>query len=129
DTRKKYPDLSPPDAAGGWVVALMPYLEEPALEDALKRRPSLTGPDVSPLVRKRPALFTCPEGFEGESTLSAIPAAHYLIQLPPGRRRQRGRFEWTLGDAAIDCRKPWAAGPEADITDRLQGEHSKTGPH
>jgi prepilin-type N-terminal cleavage/methylation domain-containing protein len=112
ETRKRYPDESPPDQAGGWVVELMPFLEEQSLQDELKARPALVGANVSPLVRKRPPLFTCPNGFDGDSALAGIPATHYLFSTPHEMRRSRQRFQWTFIDALSTNRSPWAAGPE-----------------
>ena len=68
-----------------WVIELLPFLEEQPLNDELEARPALVGSDVSPLARKRPALFTCPNGFDGDSSLAEIPAAHYLLE-PPAQR-------------------------------------------
>lgn len=117
DTRKRLPDTSPRDQAGGWVVALLPFLEEQALQDEFKARPALSGANVSPLARKRPSLFTCPNGFDGDSSLpgialAEIPATHYLYCPPPPRLLIGKRFSWTFLDALQSSRLPWAAGPE-----------------
>jgi type II secretory pathway pseudopilin PulG len=117
ETRKRYPDICPPDQAGGWVVALMPFLEEQTLQDELKSRPALSGENVSPLARQRPSLFTCPDGFDGNSSLPGrsladIPATHYLYCPPPPPSLKGRHFSWTFLDALQSNRLPWAAGPE-----------------
>jgi len=112
ETRKRYPDLATPDQASGWVVELLPFLEEQALQDELKARPALTGGNVSPLARKRPAIFSCPNGFDGDSSLAGVPATHYLFSTPHETRRNRQRFQWSFIDALPSNRLAWAAGPE-----------------
>ncbi len=127
DTRKRLPDVSPPDQAGGWVVAVLPFLEEQALQDELKARPALSGENASPLARIRPPVFTCPNGFDGNSSLPGrsladIPATHYLYCPPLPRSLIGKNFSWTFLDALQSNRLPWAAGPEGP-----QAHFSKTG--
>jgi hypothetical protein len=129
ETRKRYPDICPPDQAGGWVVSLLPFLEEQTLQDELKARPALTGPDVSPLARKRPAIFTCPNGFEGDSGIAGIPAAHYLLSPPPPESRKSSRFFWAFLEALPTNRAAWAAGPEQSLSYYLEDAGDGRWPH
>ena len=109
------------------MVDVLPFLEESALQDAIKTQPSLVGQQVSPLTRNRITLLTCPDGFEGDSELSGIPAAHYVVQPPP--KRNTKKVDWVLSDGAADCRLPWIAGPERNLYDLQIGEYLKRGPH
>ncbi len=132
EARKRYPDLATSGQASGWVVELLPFLEEQALQDELKARPALTGENVSPLVRKRPPLFTCPNGFDGDSAIAGTPAAHYLLEeltLKEAMNRKRRR-SWYFFEAPLETRTAWAAGPEAPNYFSVDPRFPpKTGPH
>ena len=64
ELHKKVPDPAPTGEVGGWVLAILPLLEETQLADHLLASPSLAG-SLSPLARRRPAVLTCPSAYEG----------------------------------------------------------------
>ncbi len=119
ELHKEPPSPAPPDSAGGWTVALLPYLEEQALADELAVHSSLVPPNVSPLVRKRLPIMTCPAVVEDPSDQSAIPRAHYAFHYQGMFRKV---FIWRLFDVPLDARIPWIAGPQMDLP-------AENGPH
>lgn len=123
ELKKRVPNPAPMGELGGWPIELMPFFEETQLGDQLVASPSLSPGSFSPLVRVRPAILSCPSGFEGDSDVSGIPAAHYTFDPPQVRNRPRRRDRWKLGDVSTDCRVPWPAGPERLPTVR-NGPHS-----
>ena len=77
--RKKLPDPAPPDAAGGWAVAILPFLDEKTLWEQLANNPSVQS--VVPVSSRRPLVMTCPVAWEGDSSVLAF---------------QRAIIRWTL---------------------------------
>jgi prepilin-type N-terminal cleavage/methylation domain-containing protein len=135
ELKKRVPNPAPMGEVGGWPIELMPFFEETQLDDQLLASPSLSHGSFSPLVRTRPAILSCPSGFEGDSDIPGIPATHYAFEPPAVRNRTSHREYWHLGDVATDCRLPWPAGPELQLTVKYRnrheafGEHLRTGPH
>ena len=103
---KRLPDRAPPDAAGGWSIGILPFMEQVALEDLLEANPSLDPATMSPHARNRPATMTCPSVKDRESTVPEIPVSHYVLVTGSSR------VSWRLGDAPGDFRLPWVVGPE-----------------
>ncbi len=119
EVKKRLPHEAPSGEIGGWPIELLPFLEEQSLAQQLAGNTSLSPGHFSSLLRQRPAIFTCPSGYEGDSTILGVPAAHYA--LAPVTRRSGKFLDWTISDVALDCRIPWAAGPEL--------ERGQQGPH
>jgi prepilin-type N-terminal cleavage/methylation domain-containing protein len=130
ELKKRVPNPAPMGEVGGWPIELMPFLEETQLADQLAASPSLSAGSYSPLVRVRPAILSCPSAFEGDSEIPGVPATHYAFQPPAVRNRPRNSY--MLGDVATDCRSPWPAGPEVQLTFQnpsLPAERLRIGPH
>ncbi len=123
ELKKRVPHPAPMGELGGWPIEIMPFLEETHLGDQLLANPSLSPGSFSPLVRVRPAILSCPSGFEGDSDVPGIPATHYAFDPPQVRNRPRRRDSWKLSDVSTDCRVPWPSGPEQLPTVR-NGPHS-----
>jgi len=119
EVHRRLPDRAPPDAAGGWSIDILPFMEQIALEDLLETNPSLDPATMSPHARNRPTTMTCPSVKELESTIPEIPVSHYVF-VPDKKRRT-----WRLGDAPEDFRLPWVVGPEM----RPGYERGHEGPH
>jgi type II secretory pathway pseudopilin PulG len=104
--RKKLPDPAPPNSAGGWAVAVLPFLEERTLADQLANNPSVSQPSVLSLARHRPGIMTCPFAWEGGSDVAGIPTSHYVFGADSARKY------FSLHDASIDLRTAWVQSPE-----------------
>ncbi len=128
ELRKRIPEPPPMGEVGGWNVELLPFLEEQHLADQLLGNPLFTTQRLSPILRQRPAGYTCPSAYEGESETAGIPAAHYAMEPPARRQNLGGREYYTLGDVDVDCRLPWPAGPELQLG-QLIYHYRKPGPH
>jgi prepilin-type N-terminal cleavage/methylation domain-containing protein len=131
ELRKRIPNAAPAGQVGGWPIELMTFLEEMDLGDQLLANPRLSPGGFSPLLRKRPTLFTCPSGYDGDSELAEVPAAHYILWASGTRKDRRGgRWGGEIGHALPDCRIPWPAGPEYDSDDKERYEaHRDYDPH
>lgn len=129
ELRKHIPNQAPMGQVGGWVIELMPFLEESALGDQLLTNPALSPGAFSPLARKRPTIFTCPDGLDDDSELEGVPVAHYIAGVRRKNARDRNRIRgYRLVHAREDCRIPWPAGPEYDPLD-YPGGYAPEHPH
>ncbi len=97
--RKKLPDPAPPDAAGGWAVAILPFLDEKTLWEQLANNPSVES--VVAVSSRRPLVMTCPVAWEGDSSIRGIPASHYSLDF-------NARYAGFAGfrDVPLSCRIP-----------------------
>ena len=103
---KRLPDPAPPNSAGGWSIAIMPFMEQGALAERPEENPSLDPGAMSPHARHRPAILTCPSADDVESPIPTVPIAHYVLVATANRD------SWILGDAPRDSRVPWIVSPE-----------------
>jgi type II secretory pathway pseudopilin PulG len=113
---KRMPPPPPSGKAGGWSVAIMPWMEHAAWSDQLQDVP-LTS--IPPAIKQRPLTFTCPSASEPEGAIPGIPAAHYVLSA------SSRRDYWWLADAPIGFPVPWLSSPELP-RDQLR---TQTGPH
>ncbi|HEY2759769.1 MAG TPA: DUF1559 domain-containing protein [Pirellulales bacterium] len=114
--RKKLPDAPLSNRASGWAIAILPFLEEQTLSEQLANNPVVSA--VSGIAKRRPSVMTCPDAWEGDSSITPIPASHYTLS--PGYRRQ-----WfSISDVPISVRSPWIESPESVATPINQGPHS-----
>lgn len=111
--RQRIPNPAPAAQAGGWVVELMPFMEETNLADQLLANPSLDPASRSQLVLSRPSIFACPSSDERDSDVAGVPAAHYLMVLSKdAKTTRRSDFGVSFWHAGNDSKIPWPAGPE-----------------
>ena len=119
ELHKARPALPQADMAGGWVVAIMPFLEEQATADELMAQPSLLPPNVSPLAKRRLPIMTCPAVVEELGDEDVLPRAHYGFYFGGEVHK---KFHWGLFDVPLDTTTPWVAGAEMVLP-------SENGPH
>ncbi|MGD9721377.1 MAG: type II secretion system protein [Pirellulales bacterium] len=112
DVHHKLPDPAKDGMVGGWVIAILPFMEESALADEFARNPSLDPTTLSPLAHKRPFLLTCPSAYEGDSSIATVPASHYSAIL---HRTGRQKQLWEIGELTTDSRLAWVASPEVAL--------------
>lgn len=135
DTKKRLPGEPKAGEIGGWPIELLPFLEEKSLFDQLATSPSLSPGNISPLVRNRPAVYTCPSAYEGDSSIAGVPAMHYAMDRYNNMSKNPKGVLRMFGDVAVDCRLPWAAGPRQielgvrSLYNNPTGEWLKRGPH
>ena len=108
--KRKLPEPCPKDAAGGWVIELLPFLEETALADRFSNNPPLAQAGAWELARLRPAVLTCPSAYEEDSSIAHVPPSHYTAVLVRGPKVDRLR--WEVGELPTDSRVPWITSPE-----------------
>jgi prepilin-type N-terminal cleavage/methylation domain-containing protein len=92
-----------PNSLGGWSVDILYCIEQKALADELYKHPSLKPGEISPLALLRPAVMTCPAGYEGPSSIPPIPVAHYAVSTDSYR---------VIGDVPWKHPTPWCVGPK-----------------
>jgi len=102
-----------PGTAGGWSVAVIPYLDPGYGGSVFSGMNPASIPDP---FRLRPTIFTCP----------AVPATakdfsrermHYVLTTNDHRR------DWLVSDAPIDAMDSWLAGVEMEVSADLKGPH------
>jgi type II secretory pathway pseudopilin PulG len=77
--QRMLPDPAPPLRAAGWEIEILPYLEEVALWQQLKDSPRMDS--VAELARYRPKIMTCPDAWDGSSSVSSVPTSHYAMRV------------------------------------------------
>ena len=112
-------------APGEWTVALLPYIEQRPLADAIKNHTDAGGK------YPRPPLMKCPMQNDFESRLTSIGYCHYALvvdRLPNGLA-ERG---WEIQDRPWleeASEPPWYVGPEIRYSDQQEFFTSREGPH
>ena len=119
EVHRSAPFPARPDRTGGWSIAILPFMEQKALEHTLRERP------LRPLDRlphqsfRRPPIMTCPSSLDRTSELPPIPPSHYVLEMGSDRKA------WRLADADVDSLAPWLVGPEIPFGELMK----KKGPH
>lgn len=112
-------------ASGEWTVALLPYIEQRPLADAMKNHADAGGK------YPRPALMKCPMQNDFESRLPTIGYCHYALvadRLPNGLAEP----SWEIQDRpwlAEASEPPWYVGPEIRYSEQEELFSSVVGPH
>lgn len=120
EVHKHLPLANAPGVTGGWMVEILPFLEQQNMRNVLS--PGIPITDVSKDFFRPPSIFICPRRTAIEQTTEdAISPAHYVF-VPVSRRES-----FKLFDAPIDYSEPWISGPEMsyDSVTRSEGPHSK----
>jgi len=117
---KMLPPVSQPGSVGGWMIEILPFMEQRNLADEYILGSPLSS--VRTGLMHPPSIFRCPRRELLEDTPSnQVAPAHYVLVAP------RGREYFSIFDAPIDFSSPWLQGPELDIARLRQsiGPHSK----
>ncbi len=111
---------------GGWAIAVLPFVEDGRLGEDLWNNPPLSSEVHRKLARGRPAVLTCPSGYDGECSEPPIEVSHYAAWFQEGERVEI--CNWTIGDVPLDATIPWAISPmNADYPwsqPEVRGPHS-----
>lgn len=116
-----YEELPPPSLpgrTGGWIVGILPFIEQQNLKDAIEIGSPIA--DVPEALFVPPPIFRCPRRtvLDGESGDSIWPG-HYVL-MPDADRKT-----FSVSDAPVDLSVPWIAGPEMGYQETMQSK----GPH
>lgn len=120
EAHKHLPRPNAPGVTGGWMVEILPFLEQQNMRNSLPSGTPIA--DVSKDFFRPPSVFICPRRTAIEPTTEdVILPAHYVF-VPLSRRES-----FQLFDAPIDCAEPWLSGPEMSYNSvtRSEGPHSK----
>ncbi len=119
ETHKKLPRPGRTGKMGGWIVDILPFIEQQNLHSAISQ-----GMDVA----------LAPEGLLSPPSIFRCPRSSVLDSTPPDRM-SRGHYALvTLGnrkyftgiyDSPVDLKVDWVTGPEMDYHEIL----AKKGPH
>ena len=107
-------------AAGGWAIEILPYLEEVALWQQLKDGPRTAS--AAEFAQYRPKIMTCPDAWDGSSSISSIPTSHYTMRVIVSRK---ARDYAGFSDVALSTRIPWIQSPENLSTPSGGGPHER----
>ncbi len=125
DAHRQLPDAPPPGAIGGWSLAVLPYMEEAGLAERLAGNLSLDPNMMSPLLRTRPQIMTCPAVIDVEGRVAIVPPTHYVL-IVLSKSRRLPQVSWIVQDAFAGETRPWPTGPESQMQ---ASSNPPTGPH
>lgn len=119
ETHKKLPRLGRPGKMGGWIVDILPFLEQQNLHSTIA-----VGSDVASAqesLRIPPPIFRCPRSMALDSTPpDKMSRGHYTLATLSNRKYFAGIY-----DSPRDLNVDWVTGPEIDYHVVLK----KKGPH
>jgi prepilin-type N-terminal cleavage/methylation domain-containing protein len=119
EAHQRVPDKARPNMAGGWAIAILPFMEEVELADQITASSSLTSDPVQRLASMRPAVMRCPSRVDGESNVPQAPVSSYAMAT------DSARDTWSLGDVPTDFHTAWLISPEMQFSEWL----TDRGPH
>lgn len=114
----RLPDPGSNGVMGGWVIDVLPFLEQKNLRDRISPgQPIPTAPDV---LLRRPRILTCPVRNAGEKPTPNVMEPSDYILVPFNERRS-----FAVYDAPLEVNIPWASGPEMTRSNLIH----QIGPH
>ncbi len=115
---KRLPKRSSPGLTGGWVVEILPFVDQQNLKIDIETDTSII--DLPDSLRRPPPIFRCPRRTVLDHTPeNAVSPGHYVF-VPTSDRKSSHVF-----DAPVTFNVPWISGPEMDYP-RVTGS---IGPH
>jgi type II secretory pathway pseudopilin PulG len=118
EAHKQLPGSNPPDRVGGWMVSILPFLEQQILAGSVTL--GMPTSDTPASLFQPPAIFRCPRrnALDG-APIGAVQPGHYVFVPASGRK------SFLLFDAPVDMNVPWVSGPEMsyDAVVRAKGPH------
>lgn len=118
DAHKNLPRPAAPGTIGGWMVEVLPFLEQENLQDTIQVGSQIADAPESLFVP--PAIFRCPRrsSLDGSSQEGVMPG-HYVF-VPMSRRDS-----FDLFDSPTILSEPWLNGPEMtyEAVTRAKGPH------
>lgn len=118
EAHKQIPNPSSPGLTGGWMVEILPFIEQQDLKQSIATGDPIA--DVPESLFRPPPIFRCPRRTTlDEVRESGVSPGHYVF-VPTGSRESFFVF-----DAPVGLRVPWISGPEM----RYRAVTASTGPH
>ncbi len=118
ETHKELPGPTRPGHIGGWMIDVLPFIEQQNLFNNSQRGTPLANAPES--ILRPPTIFRCPRSTTLDTVSeNAMWRAHYVL-IPIA-----GRKSFQVYDAPVDLDIPWASGAEMDYQAILRTE----GPH
>jgi len=116
EIHKRIPDRALPGCVGGWTIELLPYLEgKNTYKHAGIGRPIANARET---IKRQPRIYRCPcRGVYDENVEGAVEESHYVLT------PSVDRTSYTIYDAPIDFKAPWASGPERGVGRNDKGPH------
>jgi prepilin-type N-terminal cleavage/methylation domain-containing protein len=106
---------SPPveNHPSGWVLAILPFLEEAVLAKDLNSDQLFTSQQNLKAAYYRPSVFICPVTPDVMSTVAGIEVTNYVLFVEQKYRdRPLKNRSWEFRDAPEGSRFPWCSSPE-----------------
>ena len=119
ETHKKLPRLGRTGKVGGWIVDILPFIEQQNLHSKIIFGSNVeSAPDS---LKMPPSIFQCPRSMVLDSAPNdKMLRGHYTLVTFSNRKFVAGIY-----DSPVDLDVEWVTGPEMDNIAILQ----KTGPH
>jgi prepilin-type N-terminal cleavage/methylation domain-containing protein len=118
EAHKQLPTLAPPGLIGGWMVEILPLIEQRNLQPDIPIGSSVAKAPAT--LFRPPSIYRCPRrtALDGARASSIWPG-HYVLA-------PAGRGSFLLFDAPVNLSVPWVTGPEMpyDIVIGSKGPHS-----
>jgi prepilin-type N-terminal cleavage/methylation domain-containing protein len=116
---KELPTPAPPGRVGGWMVELLPFIEQQNLKQTIPAGlPLINAPEM---LFRPPSIYRCPRrtARDSASTNTMWPGHYVLVSAS-------GRASFLLFDAPVSSSVPWVSGPEMpyDLVVKSKGPHS-----
>jgi prepilin-type N-terminal cleavage/methylation domain-containing protein len=118
ETHKQLPTPTPPGQIGGWMVDILPFIEQQNLKKDIPIGLPVTS--ASETLFRPPSIYRCPRRTAlDHASANSIWPGHYVFVSASGRE------SFLLFDAPVNLSVPWISGPEMAY-DTLVGSK---GPH
>ncbi|MCA9129940.1 MAG: DUF1559 domain-containing protein [Planctomycetales bacterium] len=118
-THKKLPRPGRPGKVGGWIVDILPFIEQQNLHSTIIIGSNVDAAPES--LKTPPSIFQCPRSMVLDSAPTGkMLRGHYTLVTLSNRKFLAGIY-----DSPVDLDVEWVTGPEMDYHAILK----KTGPH
>ena len=116
---KKMPSRGRAGKIGGWIVDILPFIEQQNLHASIKIGADIT--NAPETLNLPPPIFRCPKSSDLESTApNEMSFGHYTLVTLDNRKHFAGVY-----DSPVTHKVPWVSGPEMDYHQIRQ----TNGPH
>ncbi len=119
EVHKELPAPSRPGSVGGWMVAILPFIEQQNLKDTIADDWLVT--DAPEALFRPPSIFRCPRRTVLDDNSAQVMWPGHYVFVPASRRKS-----FLLFDAPINLQVPWVNGPEMAYSRiiGMKGPHS-----
>jgi prepilin-type N-terminal cleavage/methylation domain-containing protein len=116
ETTKKLPPRPLQGEIGGWMIAILPFMEQGSLRNEISIGTSISD---STEFNRPPTLFICPVRRGIQEISEGMWPAHYVVATDGSRKGG------SVYDSPVNLRLPWGSSPEMEPTQI----RASTGPH